>query len=143
METSKEATHVPESTGDYRLYPGALWITSTGVTLRISGFHDRWLTEHPDISHGARNVAEFILATGWTAVTLFGEGYLELIIRGGRDPESRDLAFEVLSRNRPSWSKAVLMALDCEGQASVRGEDFADRRRFEDDLDRVWPGIMD
>jgi hypothetical protein len=120
---------------DFGLHPGALWITPSGETIRIEGFHARWLSEHPGVAKGAANVAEFILATGWAAATLFGEGHLELILKGLCDGESRELAWEILSRNAGLWRRVILMALDREGQLDLRRENLADRDAFERSLD--------
>lgn len=142
-ELSKEMS--PGSDAGYRIFPGACWITPEGQTYRISGFHENWLASHPELSKGARDVAHFVQATGWAAVTLYSEASLELILADGSDPETRNLVTQILERNRGRWMKAQIYSLDRDGVV-LFDEGMADGLTAPASLgallDRLWPALL-
>jgi hypothetical protein len=120
----------------FALIHGASWLTPEGEVLPIPGFHEEWLREHEDMAEGARNVCELVLRKGWLSLTLFAEGYLEVMVPDRRSAELRRVLFELLSRNAGAWSKALVMAMDEEGYAMLAPGDVADEAALAEALRR-------
>jgi hypothetical protein len=116
---------------DLRLAPfallhGASWLVPGGEVIPIPGFHEEWLREHEEIAEGARNVCELILRRRWLSVTLFDEGYLELMVPDRNSEDVRRSLYELLSRNAGKWTKALAMSMDEEGYAMLEPRDAVD-----------------
>ena len=114
----------------FALLHGASWLTPAGEVLPVPGFHEEWLREHEDLAEGARNACELVLRKRWISVTLFADGYLELMVPDRRTEDIRRTLFELLSRNASQWSKALVMAMDEEGYAMLEPGDAVDEARL-------------
>lgn len=108
----------------FSLIHGASWLTRDGEILPVPSFHEEWIREHEELAAGARNVCELILRKGWISVALYSEGYLELMVPTKRDRAVRDLVAELLTRNKSTWSKALVMSMDEEGYAMLMPSDL-------------------
>jgi hypothetical protein len=108
----------------YALVHGASWLTSEGEILQIRGFHEEWLREHEELAEGARNVCELVLRKRWLSVTLFDQGYLELMVPDRSSEDVRRAIFELLARNPGAWSKALVLGMDEEGYAMLAPADL-------------------
>ena len=115
-----------EETQPWFLYLGASWIDLEGRVYRVRGFHEEWLRENAELAGGAANVCELILATHWISATLFGKGYLELMVHDRHDPELRSRLFRLLTGALGRWEKALVMAMDEEGYAMLSPRDLED-----------------
>ncbi|MFZ4616454.1 MAG: hypothetical protein ACOYM2_09705 [Rectinemataceae bacterium] len=120
----------------WTLIRGASWIALDGQVYPVPGFHEAWLAEHAELAHGARNVCELVLATRWVSATLFGEGYLELMVHDRHDPELRSRLLRLLTRAMGRWRKALVMAMDEEGYAMLEPADVDDAAALGRALDR-------
>ena len=114
----------------FALLHGASWLTPAGEVLPVPGFHEEWLREHEDLAEGARNACELVLRKRWISVTLFADGYLELMVPDRRSEDIRRTLFELLTRNASLWSKALVMAMDEEGYAMLEPGDAVDEARL-------------
>ncbi len=110
----------------YALLHGASWLTLEGEILPVPGFHEEWLREHEDLAQGARNACELILRRRWLSLSLFDDGYLEVMVPDRSSGEVLRSVFELLSRNAGHWSKALVMSMDEEGYAMLSPADAAD-----------------
>jgi hypothetical protein len=110
----------------YELGHGASWLAEGGTVIPIPGFHEEWLAEHPAEAMGARNACELILRRRWLSVSLYDEGYLELMVPDRKSEDVRRSIFELLSRNADRWSKALVMSMDEAGYAMLTPLDAAD-----------------
>ncbi|MEI6386194.1 MAG: hypothetical protein WCQ50_06140 [Spirochaetota bacterium] len=120
----------------WTLIRGASWIALDGRVFPVPGFHDAWLAEHADLAGGARNVCELVLASRWISATLFGEGYLELMVHDRHDPELRSRLLHILSLAVGQWQRALVMAMDEEGYAMLEPADVDDAAALGRALDR-------
>jgi len=120
----------------WSLCPGASWIELDGRIHRVTGFHEAWLAEHPDLARGARNVCELVLASRWISATLFGDGYLELMVHDRHDPELRARLLRILREAVGRWKKALVIAMDEEGYAMLTPGDAGDAESLAAALDR-------
>lgn len=120
----------------WTLLRGASWIELDGRVHRVPGFHETWLADHPELARGARNVCELVLATGWISASLFGDGYLELLVKDRRDPELRERLLRILSGAAGGWTKALVMAMDEEGYAMLEPADARDAESLAAALER-------
>jgi hypothetical protein len=123
--------------GSFELHHGASWLAPEGEVYPIPGFHEEWLRDHEELSLGSRNVCELVLRRRWISVSLFDEGYLELMVADRHAPDVRKALFNLLSRNLEAWSKALVMAMDEEGYAMLAPSDLADEKSLELGLDRA------
>jgi hypothetical protein len=114
------------SPAPFALIHGASWLVPGGEVIPIPGFHEEWLREHEDLAEGARNVCELILSKRWISVTLFDEGYLELMVPDRNSADVMGSLLELLSRNAGEWAKALVMSMDEEGYAMLEPPDAAD-----------------
>ena len=110
----------------WSLPAGASWIDLEGQVHRVRGFHEEWLAEHAELAGGARNVCELVLAKHWISATLFGSGYVELMVHDRHDAELRSRLFRLLDGARGRWEKALVMAMDEEGYAMLSPRDLED-----------------
>jgi hypothetical protein len=108
------------------LIPGASWIDLEGRVYPVKGFHEEWLAENSELAGGARDVCELVLAKRWISATLFGAGYLELMVHDRHDAELGARLFRLLSGAKGRWQKALVMAMDEEGYALLGPADLAD-----------------
>jgi hypothetical protein len=110
----------------YALIHGASWLTPEGAVIPIPGFHEEWLREHEEIAEGARNVCELILRRRWLSVSLFEEGYAEIMVPDRGSEDVRRSIYLLLSRNAGTWAKALVMSMDEEGYAMLEPADAVD-----------------
>ena len=120
----------------WSLPPGASWIDLEGEVHRVKGFHEEWLAEHAELSGGARNVCELVLAKRWISATLFGSGYVELMVHDRHDAELRSRLFRLLAGAKGRWEKALVMAMDEEGYAMLAPPDLENEESLDRALDR-------
>jgi hypothetical protein len=110
----------------YSLLHGASWLTPEGAIIPVPGFHEEWLRDHEDLAGGARNVCEPILRRRWLSVSLFEEGYAEIMVPDRGSEDVRRSIYLLLSRNAGTWAKALVMSMDEEGYAMLVPADAAD-----------------
>lgn len=108
-----------EACPPFYLFPGASWISPEGLVFRIRGFHDRWISEHPELARGAKNTAQLILATGWIAATLYDAGHLEIIAPTLVDERVRHCLDSILEHNPGRWLKVHILSLDSPGSIDL------------------------
>jgi hypothetical protein len=120
----------------YSLFHGASWLTPGGEIIPIPGFHEEWLREHEAIAEGARNVCDLILRRRWLSVSLFDEGYLEIMVPDRGSEDVRRSIYLLLSRNAGMWAKALVMSMDEEGYAMLEPADAADEASLAEALAR-------
>lgn len=120
----------------WTLIAGASWIELDGRVHRVPGFHEAWLAEHPELAKGARNVCELVLASRWISATLFGDGYLELMVHDRHDADLRARLFRLLSGAAGRWNKALVISMDEEGYVMLEARDAADEGLLAEALDR-------
>jgi len=121
----------------FELRYGSSWLTPQGQVYPIEGFHEEWLREHEDLAAGSRNACELVLRKRWISVSLFSEGYLELMVADRHSPDVRLALYSLLSRNMDLWKKALVMAMDEEGYAMLEPRDALDEQNFESSLERA------
>ncbi len=121
----------------FELPYGSSWLTPQGEVYPIEGFHEEWLREHEDLAEGTRNVCELVLRKRWISVSLFAEGYLELMVADRHSPDLRRALYTLLSRNLSLWKKALVMSMDEEGYAMLEPGDAQDEAKFERGLKRA------
>lgn len=109
---------------------GASWLTQGGFVIPIPGFHDEWIKAHADLVSGCSNVCDVVLRKRWVSVTVFSEGYVELLVPGRGDSESMERTREFLARARGYWSHALLMTMDEEGYIRLEPGDVAVHAEF-------------
>jgi hypothetical protein len=112
--------------GTFELLHGASWLTPEGEVYPIPGFHEEWLREHEELAAGSRNVCELVLRKRWISVSLFAEGYLELMVADRHSDDVRRALFRLLSGNPSLWSKALVMSMDEEGYSMLEPGDALD-----------------
>ncbi|MEI6874101.1 MAG: hypothetical protein WCL50_03115 [Spirochaetota bacterium] len=125
-----------EEAQSWSLQPGASWIDLEGRVYRVRGFHEEWLADNAELSGGARNVCELVLAKRWISATLFGGGYLELMVHDRHDPELRGRLLRLLVSAKGRWEKALVMAMDEEGYAMLKPKDADDTESLARALER-------
>jgi hypothetical protein len=124
------------SAAAFQLLHGASWLTPEGEVYPIPGFHEDWLREHEDLAQGSRNVCELVLRRRWISVSLFAEGYLELMVADRHSADVLRALFALLSRNASAWSRALVMSMDEEGYSMLEPGDAADEARLAERLER-------
>ena len=120
----------------WTLVPGASWIELDGRVHRVPGFHEAWLAEHPELSRGARNVCELVLASHWISAALYGDGYAEFMVHDRHDAELRERLYRILSEASGRWTKSLVISMDEEGYALLNPEDAVDLARLGRALDK-------
>jgi len=120
----------------WTLIPGASWIELDGRVHRVPGFHEAWLAEHPELSRGARNVCELVLASHWISAALFGDGYAEFMVHDRHDADLRERLWKILSGAAGRWNRALVIAMDEEGYAMLDPKDAIDVQGLSRGLDR-------
>lgn len=118
----------------YSLPHGASWLDRDGSVYPIRGFHEAWLRENPELAEGCANVCEVVLRKGWISVSVFSEGYVELLVPNRRDPEVLARIGLLLGKNRRAWKKALVMSMDEEGYAMLGPEAVDEEGRFSESL---------
>ncbi len=134
---------LPKEAGDaldetippWTLVPGASWIGLDGQVYRVPGFHEAWLAAHPDLSLGARNVCELVLASHWISAALFGDGYAEFMVHDRRDADLRGRLLRILQGSEGRWNRALVIAMDEEGYAMLSPGDARDFETLSSALD--------
>ncbi len=121
----------------FALLRGASWLTPEGEVYPVPGFHEEWLRRHEELAEGARNVCELVLRKRWISVSLFDGGYLELMVPDRRSADIKAAVLELLSRNAPTWKKALVMSMDEEGYAMLEPPDAADAAALDAALGRI------
>lgn len=116
---------------------GASWLAEGGVVLPIPGFHDEWIRSHPDLVPGCANVCDVVVRKRWVSVSVFSEGYVELLVPGRGDGESLERCREFLARSIGAWTHALLMTMDEEGYIRLTPADTAGPDAF---LERIGTG---
>lgn len=111
----------------FSLLPGASWLTEEGRVLAVPGFHEEWIETHPELVGPCKNVCEVVLAKRWISVTLFGGGYVELLVHDRRDSSVTERIAKLLSGASGRWNKALVMAMDEEGYAMLSPRDVSSR----------------
>lgn len=99
----------------YSLRRGASWLDLDGSVYAIPGFHEAWLRANPELAEGCQNVCEAVLKKGWISVSLFSEGYVELLVPSRSAPDVMKRVGLLLGKNRGAWKKALIMSMDEEG----------------------------
>ena len=120
----------------FELLYGASWLSPEGEVYPIAGFHQEWLDEHEDLAEGSRNVCELVLRKRWISVSLFAEGYLELMVADRHSPDVVRALFRLLSLNAGLWTKALVMSMDEEGYTMLEPRDLEDEAMFASGLER-------
>jgi hypothetical protein len=118
----------------YSLPHGASWLDTDGSVYPISGFHEAWLRENPALAGDCRNVCEVVLKKGWISVSVFSEGYVELLVPNRRDPKVQSRIGLLLGKNRGAWKKALIMSMDEEGYSMLTPEAVDDAGHFLESL---------
>lgn len=116
--------------------PGASWVALDGRIYRVPGFHEAWLREHPDLSMGSRNVCELVLRSRWISATLFGDGYLELMVHDRHDRDLRERLLRILAGAKGRWNRCLVIAMDEEGYAMLSQDDARDADTLDAALSR-------
>lgn len=114
----------------FELRYGSSWLSPQGEVYPIEGFHEEWLREHEDLAAGSRNACELVLRKRWISVSLFAEGYLELMVADRHSPDVRLALYSLLSRNLSLWKKALVMSMDEEGYVMLEPGDALDEERL-------------
>lgn len=109
---------------------GASWLTEGGVVLPVPGFHDEWIRKHQELAPGCANVCDVVIRRRWVSVSVFSEGYVELLVPGRRDKETLERSREFLFRALGSWSHALVMTMDEEGYIRLEPKDVLDTAAF-------------
>jgi hypothetical protein len=125
-----------EAIPPWTLVPGASWIDLDGRVHRVPGFHEAWLAEHPDLSKGARNVCELVLASHWISAALFGDGYAEFMVHDRHDADLRERLLRILHGAASRWNRALVIAMNEEGYAMLDPKDAVDVERLGLALDK-------
>lgn len=110
---------------------GASWLTGDEELIPVPGFHEDWIRSHRELVGEAKNVCDVVLGLGWISVSVFSEGYVELLVPNRRDPALRERIGRLLRGNGGRWRKALVMSMDEEGYASVGSEDLEAPGRLE------------
>jgi len=116
---------------------GASWLTEDGVVLPVPGFHDEWIHTHQELTPGCLNVCDVVIRKKWISVTVFSEGYVELLVPGRSNKDSLERSREFLYRAIGGWSHALLMTMDEEGYIRLEPKDVMDPVVF---LGRIGAG---
>jgi len=109
---------------------GASWLTKDGVVLSVPGFHDEWIHSHQDLAPGCANVCDVVIRNRWVSVSVFSEGYVELLVPGRRDRDSLERTREFLFRALGSWTHALVMTMDEEGYIRLEPKDVLEAGVF-------------
>lgn len=112
------------------LLHGASWLTGDEELIPVRGFHEDWIGAHRDLVGEAKNVCDVVLRLGWISVSVFSEGYVELLVPNRRDPVLRARIERLLRGNRGRWRRVLVMSMDEEGYASLRPEDLEEPGRL-------------
>jgi len=131
------AAESPDALPPWTFRHGASWLAEGGVVLPIPGFHDEWIRSHPDLVPGCSNVCDVVVRKRWVSVSVFSEGYVELLVPGRGDGESLDRCREFLARAAGAWTHALLMTMDEEGYIRLVPSDTAGPEAF---LERIGTG---
>ena len=121
---------LPDALPPWAFRHGASWLAEGGVVLPIPGFHDEWIRSHPDLVPGCGNVCDVVVRRRWVSVSVFSEGYVELLVPGRGDGESMERCREFLARAVGGWKTALLMTMDEEGYIRVEPADVATPEAF-------------
>lgn len=127
----------PDALPPWTFRHGASWLVEGGVVLPVPGFHDEWIRSHQDLVPGCSNVCDVVIRKNWVSVSVFSEGYVELLVPGRRDAESLERCRIFLARAAGAWDHALLMTMDEEGYIRLAPSDTADPETF---LERVGRG---
>lgn len=127
---------VIEEAPRWSLVAGASWLDEEGRVFPVRGFHEDWISAHPDLAGTYHNVCEVVLARRWISVTLYGGGYLELMVSDRHDPAVRARIFRLLGPARGEWEKALVIAMDEEGYEMLERSDLEDSASLDRALDR-------
>ena len=120
----------------WTLVAGASWLDEEGRGFPVRGFHEEWIAAHPELTGRFHNVCEVVLARRWISVTLYGGGYLELMVSDRHDPEVRARILRLLGPSRAEWEKALVIAMDEEGYEMLERSDLEDASALDRALDR-------
>ncbi|HSV56598.1 MAG TPA: hypothetical protein VLH39_05755 [Magnetospirillaceae bacterium] len=98
--------------------------------LPIPGFHDAWIRNHQDLVPGCANVCDVVIRRRWISVSVFSEGYVEIMVPSRVDSETLERCREFLARAVGKWTHALLMTMDEEGYVSLEPADTSSPAAF-------------
>ncbi len=124
------AEESPEALPPWSFRHGASWLAEGGVVLPVPGFHDEWIRSHPELVPGCSNVCDVVIRKRWISVSVFSEGYVELLVPGRSDGECMERCREFLARATGRWSHALLMTMDEEGYIRLSPADSTNPQSF-------------
>jgi hypothetical protein len=129
----------PDALPPWTFRHGASWLAEGGVVLPVPGFHDEWIRSHAALVPGCSNVCEVVVRKRWVSVSVFSEGYVELLVPGRGDGESLERCREFLARAAGEWKTALLMTMDEEGYIRLAPPDTAGPEAFRE---RIGTGAV-
>jgi len=118
----------------FELLHGASWMDQAGCIYPIKGFHENWLRANPELAEGCQNVSELVLKKQWISISLFSDGYLELLVPSMEDSALRGRLGTLLGRNRDKWKKALIISMDAEGYSIFGPEAVDDNLQLDSSL---------
>ncbi len=125
----------------FEIGEGAWWVVPDGRTIAVPSFHESWLAAHPAIAGDAKNTIEFVKKSGWLSVTLYSGGMVEIISRDQNDPRQRQAILQLLARNRPILSRAVIFVPAFDGCLTLGPELLDDSARIAEMLARFEQAV--
>jgi hypothetical protein len=126
-----------ESPAKYEFHYGASWMDLQGYIYVVRGFHDEWISSHPELAGGATSVSELIMSKRWLSIVVYSKGYVEICLSDINDAEVVETLHSFLAINKGKWENLLVMPMVEEGFIQLSASDFDGLESFRTALSKA------